>query len=318
MKLASSTIAVTGATGFLGGYLVDALRAHGAEVVAVVRDLKKAEPLRARGVVLRRATLEDRAALSAAFHGVDAVISNAAAVGFTRPRHTMTTNVEGTRNVFEALADAGVRRAIAISSASAYPSSWFERDERAELRRGRRHALLQAYGESKALAERVARTLSARHGVALTIFRPCGITGPSDPLLMRTLTRFMQRKVTLFPAFTRIGVVHAADVANAVCKAIERSATSAGKVYNLQGNTVSLWQLANAWKAAGGAAPWLRVPIPVPLLLRFNDACARRELAFQPRSIRDICHEALRSHGSTTTGPQPCITAETKSSTTRE
>lgn len=295
MNLTKSTVAVTGATGFLGGYLVRSLLARGTRVVAVVRNLEKARPLAELGAELRCADLADRPALRRAFESVDAVISNAAVVAFTRPRETTHTNVEGTRNVFEALSEAGVKRAIIISSASAYAFSTRTVDERSPLRVGKLNATLQAYGESKAAAESLARTLCEQRQIGLTIFRPCGITGPHDPLLMGTLRLFMRAKVVPFPALTRIGVVHAGDVAEAVCLALERSQVANGKAYNLQGNTLSLWALADAWKAAGGKAPWLRIPVPVPLLLRFDDALARAELGYRPRDVGVICREALAS-----------------------
>lgn len=285
-------MALTGATGFLGGFLVDALLARGARVVAVVRNPDKAQPLSERGATLRVARLEDEPALRAAFSGADAVISNAAMISFTQPRETRRTNVEGTRNVFEALAAAGVSRAINISSASAYRPSLRNQRETAKLRAGR-PALLSAYGESKAAADQLAQGLCERHGITLTTFRPCGITGPNDPLLRSALQRFMRLKIAPFPVFTQIGVVHAADVAEAVCSALAQPAVSAGKVYNLQGNTVSLWELAEHWRRTAGHGPWLRVPIPAPYLLRFDDTLARRELAFAPRGAEAIVREWL-------------------------
>lgn len=293
MKLSQSSVAVTGATGFLGGYLVDQLRARGAHVVAVVRNPDKARDLAARGAEVRRAELADRSALGRAFRDVHAVISNAAVIAFMRPRETTRTNVEGTRNVFEAMAEAGVERAIAISSTSAYRHGLGWLNEAAQLRRGRLTSHFSAYSESKAAAERLAWELCERRRIALTTFRPCGITGPHDPLLMRSLERFMRLKLVPFPAFTQIGVVHAADVAEAVCVALERPQVAVGKAYNLQGNTVSLWRMADAWKGAGGSAPWLRLPIPVPYWLRFDDALARRELDFRPRGLAEICREAV-------------------------
>lgn len=293
VKLDKATIAVTGATGFLGGYLVDALLQRSARVVAVVRNLDKAKGLAARGAELRKASLEDRPALRSAFEGVDAVISNAAMIAFTQPRETMRTNVDGTRNVFEALGEAGVKRAVNISSASAYTPSIFSRSEDGALRRGRESALLGAYGESKAKADQLAVTLSARYGVDLTTFRPCGITGPHDPLPRPALSRFMGLKIAPFPVGTRIGVVHGADVAEAVCSALERPDVARNKVYNLQGHTVSLWDLSSAYKRAGGASPWLRIPLPFPYLLRFDDSLARRELSFSPRELAIILDEWL-------------------------
>jgi nucleoside-diphosphate-sugar epimerase len=186
-----------------------------------------------------------------------------------------------------------VQRAIAISSSSAYRQSLRLLSESGPLRRGAKSAWLSAYAESKAAAEQLAWELCRRRGIALTTLRPCGITGPHDPLLMRTLERFMRLKLAPFPAFTQIGVVHAADVAEAACVALERPEVAAGKAYNLQGNTVSLWEIGDAWRRAGGGAPWLRLPIPVPYWLRFDDSLARRELGFQPRGLAEICREAV-------------------------
>lgn len=291
MDLSRARIALTGATGFLGGYLVGALLARGARVIAVVRNPDKARNLAAQGAELRIAALEDAAGLRRAFEGTDAVISNAAMISFTQPKETMRTNVDGTRNVFEALIDAGVKRAINISSASAYVPSPRLLSEQSKLRSGRLSARVGAYGESKAAADRLADQLCRVRGVGLTTFRPCGITGPHDPLLRLNMERFMRLKIVPFPVLTRIGVVHGADVADAVCSALERPETAVGKVYNLQGNTISLWSLGEALRRVRGEGPWLRIPVPFPYLLRFDDDLARRELAFAPRTVEAIVQE---------------------------
>lgn len=295
VKLADATIAITGATGFLGSYLVAGLVARGARVLAVVRDRDKARRLLAPEIEVREADLFDRSALARSFDGADAVISNAALISFRRPRLTMRTNVEGTRNVFEAMALAGVKRAIAISSSAAYPPSLRAIDERIPLRTARRAWFTSAYGVSKAEAERVAWHIAERAGIALTTFRPCGITGPFDPLLIAAIERVMRAPITLFPAFTEIGVVHADDVVDAVARALEKPEIASGKAYNLQGHSVTLWRFADAWRRAGGRAPHLRVPLPVPLRLRYDDARARNELGWSPRALDSIVEEALRA-----------------------
>jgi nucleoside-diphosphate-sugar epimerase len=293
VDLTKSTIAITGATGFLGGYLVDNLLARGAHVVAVVRNPPKAQALAARGVEVRRADLAEPEALEQAFRGVDAVISNAAVVSFTNPEETMRTNLEGTRNVFGAVARAGVKRAVAVSSVAAYPSTFFQLDERTPLRLGKHAGRFNAYAESKAAAERTAWELCDEAGITLTTFRPSGITAPGDPLLLNVLQKLMRIPVVPFPILARVGVVHAADVAEAISRALERSQVSAGKAYNLQGNTVSLWEMGSAWKRAGGRSAWLRIPVPVPYLLRFDDSRARRDLGWEPRNVNKICEEAV-------------------------
>lgn len=293
VRIADSTIAVTGATGFLGGYLVRALRERDAKVIAVVRNADKARKLLPADVELRLADLAERDALTRAFAGVDAVIANAAVIAFFDPALAQRTNVDGTRNVFQAIAAAGVKRAIAISTTEVYGRPNGKRDESRPLMQHGPAWFLRAYGVSKAEAERLAEQSARAAGVALTIFRPCGITGPHDPLLITWIERFMKPLLVPFPTHTTIGVVHAADVAQAVLLALENPNVSAGKAYNLQGNTATLWRLASAWKRAGGRSPKLRLPIPVPVSLRYDDARARSELGWQPRDIDAIMREAV-------------------------
>jgi nucleoside-diphosphate-sugar epimerase len=293
VQLRDASIAITGATGFLGSYLVDGLLARGARVIAVVRNPTKAQSLRERGCEIRRADLAETDALTSAFQGADAVISNAAVIAFTKPAETRRANIQGTSNVFEAIARAKVKRAIAVSSTSAYPSSMFRSDERTPLRRGDGTGWLDAYGESKAAGERIAWRIAESNAIALTTFRPCGITAPNDPLLMTALEQLCKLPIAPLPVLTTIGVVHAADVADAIALALEKPAVSAGKAYNLQGVTTSLWQLCAAWKRAGGRAPYLFLPFPLPYGLRFDDRKARRELGWKPRDLEAILGEVI-------------------------
>ena len=76
MDLSQSTIAVTGATGFLGSHIALELLTRGAKVQAVVRSPEKGAWLAERGVTFAKADLMDKAALTSAFKGVDAIISN--------------------------------------------------------------------------------------------------------------------------------------------------------------------------------------------------------------------------------------------------
>ena len=70
------TIAVTAATGQLGTLVVDALLARTTpdQIVAIMRDAAKAEPLAAKGVDVRIASYDDTAALEAALAGIDRVL----------------------------------------------------------------------------------------------------------------------------------------------------------------------------------------------------------------------------------------------------
>ena len=106
-------IAVTGATGQLGGLAIEELlKTQPADtVVAVVRDAGKAESLAAKGVQVRVADYTDRAALEAAFAGVDRVLLiSGSEVGQRVPQH---------QNVIDAAKAAGVQRVVYTSAPKA-------------------------------------------------------------------------------------------------------------------------------------------------------------------------------------------------------
>src|SRR5436853_6137547 len=122
MNLAGARIAVTGATGFLGRYIVDVLLARGAHVIGVVRNPAKVPELAQKGVELRQADLAQRDRLAAGFADAQAVVSNAALFSLksTSWRDHEAANIEGTRNVMGACVDAGVRRIVQVSSVAVY------------------------------------------------------------------------------------------------------------------------------------------------------------------------------------------------------
>ncbi|MFJ4026274.1 NAD-dependent epimerase/dehydratase family protein [Paenarthrobacter sp. NPDC089989] len=159
-------IAVTGATGFIGGAVAQAAEARGWEVVRYARRA-------ADGVAYW-----DLAGLAPArLPDVDAVVHAGALVSdWGDAGHFHRTNVLGTRAVAEAFAGT---RLVQISSSSVYP--WWEPcRNRGEEEPATRH--LNAYGRSKALADIEAR----QHGNAL-VLRPHGVYGPGDRTLLPRL-----------------------------------------------------------------------------------------------------------------------------------
>jgi NAD(P)H dehydrogenase (quinone) len=104
------TIAVTAATGHLGTLVVDALleRTTADQVVAIVRDAAKAEPLAAKGVDVRVASYDDPDALKNALAGVDRVLLiSGSEFGKRTEQH---------RNVIDAAIANGVSRLVYTSA----------------------------------------------------------------------------------------------------------------------------------------------------------------------------------------------------------
>lgn len=104
------TIAVTAATGHLGRLVIDALltRTEPDQVVAIARDVAKAEPLSALGVTVRTASYDDPDALGEALTGVDsALLISGNELGKRGIQH---------RNVIDAAISQGVSRLVYTSA----------------------------------------------------------------------------------------------------------------------------------------------------------------------------------------------------------
>lgn len=288
------TVAVTGATGFLGSHITLELLARETPVRGVVRSPEKGAWLEARGATLARADLADRDALKRAFEGAEAVVSNAALFTWSKRswEDFYRANQEGTENVMRAAAESGVRRVIHVSTSGVYRLR-FNRTTGTDAPRLRRlhRFVYPAYTVTKALSEDTAWELAREHGLDLTVVRPGPIYGPRDRNMIPIYERMMQRRIAPAPSFG-LPVVHAGDVAIAIANALQTE-RAIGKSYNLASEPVSIRDWMRAWKTARGEGPIL-VPIPGRLFLRYDTADARRDLHFTSRPILDGLRETFR------------------------
>lgn len=107
-------VLVVGATGFLGGQVVDELLKRGKKVRALVRPASNASKLEAKGVEIARGDMLDAASLIAAMTGVSAAISTAA--GYTRnDKNAKAIDTFGNSNLAVAAKHTGVPRFVLIS-----------------------------------------------------------------------------------------------------------------------------------------------------------------------------------------------------------
>jgi nucleoside-diphosphate-sugar epimerase len=293
VEFAGATIAVTGATGFLGRYVVRVLAARGAAVVGVVRNPGRVPELAGVCHALRRADLADAEALARGFEGAAAVVSNAALLPVRNWRMAdhERTNVRGTENVLRGAARAGVRRVVHVSSVSVYRGGGGPVDESRPFAT-ERGWLSHAYGVSKARAEARAWEVAAELGLALTTLRPCLIYGAFDSNFMPFLRALLSPPVSVLPAGVRLPMVYAGDVAEAVALALERD-VAIGRAYNVTDDPGTLWSFCDAWRRAGGRTPRLVLPVPVPFRLRWDARRAETELGWRPRPVVEGLRETF-------------------------
>ena len=299
MNLAGARVAVTGATGFIGHYLVEALLARGARVRAVVRRPTVAQSLFGARVEVAEADLGDEAALTRAFDSMDALVANAALVSVaTRdPTALVEANVRGVARTYRAAAKAGIRRAVHTSSAVAYvpkPGHFYHEDDPLYPRGTLSHPL-NHYGVSKAAGEHEARRVCRQEGIDLSISRPHTVFGNRDRgTFTRWFLRFMRSPVSVFPCFLFLPSIYAGDLAEAMCRMLERDA-ALNRAYHVcsEPDELSYWRLMQAYSAAGGRIPKVVLPVPVPISRRFSTERMRADLDFVPMAPVDAFRSML-------------------------
>ncbi|MSP56578.1 MAG: NAD-dependent epimerase/dehydratase family protein [Myxococcales bacterium] len=297
-----SLTAITGATGFLGSHLVDAVLRSGNAARGVVRSPDKARPYGAMQgpVEFVKGDLGDRQSLGRAFSGVDVVVANAA-LSTRRAalwRAFEAANLQGVENTLRAAADAGVRRVVLISTVAVYRARLgAPNDLETPLLTNGGFPFTATmigtnwrYSLSKARGEALAWRLAGELGLDLTVLRPGPMYGPRDTKLTAMYAGWMQRRVT-FASTVRVPHVHAGDVAWGVVGAIANRA-SIGRPYNVTGPIASIFEVLTLWKRLTGKGPLL-LPVPLPLSLSFDDSESVRDLGFTPRAIEAGVRDVL-------------------------
>ena len=115
----SQKVLVTGGSGFLGINLIRHLRGRGITDIRSI-DLLPFDYPEKDQIDAIVGDIRDVAALKKAMDGVTWVIHTAAALPLYSERDIMTTDVDGTRNVMNTAFEAGVERAVMISSTAVY------------------------------------------------------------------------------------------------------------------------------------------------------------------------------------------------------
>lgn len=175
-------VAVTGANGLLGSYIVRKLLEEKTPFVALKRKDSDTSLLAdvASGIQWRDADIMDPVSLEEGLQGVTRVIHTAAIVSFNpgRAREVMDINVQGTRHIVNACLEKKIERLVHISSVAALGRQKGQTflDEN---NKWIGNPLNSTYAESKYLAElEVAR--GQEEGLSTVIINPSVILAPAD------------------------------------------------------------------------------------------------------------------------------------------
>lgn len=271
-------VLVTGATGFLGGWLVRRLAQDGHDVRIIRRRNSPLDEIADLPLDIREGDVTNVDSLVEACAEVDSVFHLAGLIAYTRAqREAMERiNVGGTRNVIEACRKRGVRRLIHLSSVVAVGASFDPRvilDENSEY--NLQHLNL-GYFETKRAAEQLVLEAVHDHGLDAVMINPSTIYGAGDA---KKGSRGIQLKVARgkFPFYTSGGasIVAVEDVIDAIIAAWTKGRT--GERYIVSGENLLLRDLfAAIANEAGVPAPRILLPNPlVHALGKVGDALER-------------------------------------------
>ena len=237
------TVALTGATGFVGQAVLDEAERRGLPVRALTRRLQPDRP----GVTWIEGTLGDGSALIRLTEGASAIVHIAGLTSSTDPAAFGPANVNGTAAMLRASERGGVDRFVFVSSLAA------------------REPGLSAYGASKAQAE----ALVEASGLDWTIVRPPGVYGPRDVDYLE-MFRTAKRGFVPLPPPGASSIIHVSDLARLLLDLCDTPAALVrGRLFEPDDGRAGGWShkaLAQAIGAAVGRERVFAPHLPKPIM----------------------------------------------------
>jgi UDP-glucuronate 4-epimerase len=254
-------VLVTGAAGFLGSHLTDALLGRGDQVVGLDNFDDFYDPARKRrnllgagassGFTLIEGDIRDGRLVRESLDGVDGVVHLAARAGvrpsIADPRLYASVNVEGSLSLLEACREAGVRNLVVASSSSVYGGLTdlpFREDQRVDRP-------VSPYAATKAACELIASSYAHLHGFQIFSLRYFTVYGPRQRPEM-AIHKFVRRltegrPIPLFGDGTSArDYTYVDDAVAATLSALDRVAEGGPchRIYNVgESRTVQLREL---------------------------------------------------------------------------
>lgn len=248
-------VLVTGATGFLGGWVCRRLVESGHSVRIIKRASSSLEELEGLPLEIFAGDVTDLESLRAACAGVDTVFHLAGLIGYSRAmREAMhKVNVVGTANVIAACRSADVRKLVYCSSVVAIGAS-FDRVPLNESSPYNIAHLRLGYFDTKHEAEALVRSAVLRGELDAVMINPSTIYGPADA---KKGSRSTQLKVAQgrFPMYPPGGVsiVSVEDVLDALMAVWERGKPA--ERYIISGENLLLKDVFDQIAAIAGVKP---------------------------------------------------------------
>ena len=317
---------VTGATGFIGKYLIAQLLEKGVEVNGLVRDLEKAKYLEEQGVKLYQGDITDIESMRDGMTGCDVVYHMAGyyKLGANDAKEKADRiNIDGTRNVCSLALELKIPKFVYVSTLATYGDT--KGKAVLEEQQPATAPTTSHYDRTKWQAHKIVKGFIAK-GLPAVITMPGIVFGIGDHSVYgEALDFFLKGWLFVVPGYeTGLTYVHVKDVAAALILAAEKGKPGE---YITSGPCFTVGELFDLWaEVSGRRAPKIRIPaafirpswpvmqligylIPLPQLLSgevtriigvtyYGDSSkVKRELGWEPQPVRQRLIETLIEMG---------------------
>ena len=260
-------ILITGASGFIGSFIVEEALKRGFETWAAIRKSSSREWLKDERIRFIELNLSSKAQLVEQLRGqdFDYVVHAAGVTKCLNKADFHRINYEGTKNLAEALLEVEMplKRFVFVSSLSIF-GAIKEQQPYEEIRESDTPQPNTEYGRSKLAAEQYLELLGAR--LPYIILRPTGVYGPREKDYF-IMAKSIQQHSDFAVGYKRqdITFVYVKDVVQAVFLALEKGED--GRKYFLSdGEVYQSTTFSNLIHEALGRPWWIRITAPVWVL----------------------------------------------------
>ena len=260
-------ILITGASGFIGSFIVEEALKQGFETWAAIRKSSSKEYLQDERIHFIELNLSSKAQLIEQLrpHQFDYVVHAAGVTKCLNKADFRHINTEGTKNLVDALLDLQMplKRFVFLSSLSVF-GAIKEQLPYDEIREDDIPKPNTEYGRSKLEAEKYIDSIGSR--LPYTILRPTGVYGPREKDYFM-MAKSIKQHIDFAVGYQRqdITFVYVTDVVQAVFLALEKGET--GRKYFLSdGQVYQSTTFSDLIHEELGRPWWLRITAPVWVL----------------------------------------------------
>lgn len=260
-------ILITGASGFIGSFIVEEALRRGFDTWAAVRKSSSREYLRDERIHFIELNLSSKEQLVEQLRGkgFDYVVHAAGVTKCLNKADFRRINTEGTKNLVDALLEVEMplKRLVFVSSLSIF-GAIKEQQPYDEIRESDTPQPNTEYGRSKLAAEQYLDSLASR--VPYIILRPTGVYGPREKDYF-IMAKSIKQHSDFAVGYKRqdITFVYVEDVVQAVFLALEKGQT--GRKYFLSdGEVYQSATFSNLIHEELGRPWWIRITAPVWVL----------------------------------------------------